>query len=230
MKNRLTIAAFVFALVSIDAQAQHVNVNVLHRAMIKALTANMLNNSLSQEGKGLAAIAEMEAKAKLPSRQLRKISIDVTPVSFPSGPGVGVRYTPLPPVTVGLSMGTYVLTVGVSAEATWNILWKSNLSPTITAKFTNIRFTGLTDKAVHAALKQFYGDGIDVVLAGQWFNFVEALAGLDYTARGGFHFFIRGGIAKQVGDGGQTGRNQIIFRDWLIPTGEIGLGGAFKWL
>lgn len=198
----------------------------------RALTAAVMN-----EPHVRAHIAKMEELARCrkdPDKAVRencRVQIDFLRIGVPEGLTAAFTYTPVAPLTVGVSAGGTGATVAVSAEATFNILWKSNFTPVITARFTNIVFTGLTDSIANEAVKNIYGDQIAVKMSGKWMHAASLLGGVDWVTDSGLHLFGKAGIVGQLGSthGGDNSKGEIVLKGWWGPAAEIGIGGNFSW-
>lgn len=194
----------------------------------KALAAAAMNHpTVAAE---LARVARCKAAADAAVRESCKQSLEFR-VGIPDGAGVAVTYTPVLPLTVGMSVGTTGATVSVNAEATFNVLWKSNLTPVVTVKLSNIVFTGLTDNIANGFVSQIYGDQVTVRMSGKWVHAGSAMAGLDWVTNSGFHLFFKGGIVGQLGEshGGDNSAGEIKLKGWWGPAAELGIGGNFSW-
>ncbi|MBI3542624.1 MAG: hypothetical protein HY075_05045, partial [Deltaproteobacteria bacterium] len=168
MKTTLTCFLAVLSLCATLALADDSNLPTIDGNMSilpsaeetqKALTsAAMADPALQQH---LLAGAQGELDASKPRRETHREGLDFR-VSVPEGVGVAFSYSPAAPITTAISVNTLAgATVSVSAEATFNTMWwyspmwKHGFTPTITVKFSHIRFTGaIVDDIVNKQLEQ----------------------------------------------------------------------------
>lgn len=178
----------------------------------------------------------LEAQAEIsdvPARVERNKTLDLR-VSLPEGAGASFAYTPIAPITVGVSLSSLLgATVSGSAEVTFNVMWPKKWTRkcalAVTGRVTHLRFTGLTDEIANETIQQIYGKSITVKMAGAAMNGVTGLGGIDCVFNNGVHLFAKGGWLHQVGEtkGGDRQTGEITLRDWNGPAADLGIGWAF---
>jgi hypothetical protein len=143
----------------------------------------------------------------------------------PSGVGVSINVTPIRPITISVGVSTPLgVTVTAQAEVTLNILpifMNARWTPTVTVGYRYVHFTGLTDMAIDLASGGALADSdIAFQVQGMGLDMVNAMVGIEYVGKRGFHFGLRAGRTVQVGSSvGQSDETGIVLsnlQSWTV--------------
>jgi hypothetical protein len=146
-------------------------------------------------------------------------------LGVPSGVGFAINVTPIRPITVSVGVSTPLgVTVTAQAEVTLNILpifMNSRWTPTVTVGYRYVHFTGLTDRAIDLASGGALAQSdIAFEVKGTGLHMVNAMVGLEYVGKKGFHFGLRAGRLMQVGSSvGQTDESGLVLsnlQSWSV--------------
>lgn len=218
----MIFTSYLVLLLSLAAPLAQAN-----EVIFDALHSDEFRNHLADH---LAAQAEL---SDVPIRVERNKTLDLR-VSIPEGVGAAFTYTPIAPITVGVSLSSLLgASVSGSAEVTFNVIWPKKWTRkcalAVTGRVTHMRFTGLTDEIANETIQQIYGKSITVKMAGASMNGVGGLGGIDCVFENGVHLFAKGGWVHQIGEtrGGDRETGEITLRNWNGPAADLGIGWAF---
>jgi len=143
----------------------------------------------------------------------------------PSGVGISINVTPIRPITISVGVSTPLgVTVTAQAEVTLNILpifMNARWTPTVTVGYRYVHFTGLTDMAIDLASGGALAESdIAFQVQGMGLHMVNAMVGIEYVGKRGFHFGLRAGRTVQVGSSvGQSDETGIVLsnlQSWTV--------------